>query len=209
MKTTNQQEPSGKITASLVSLVGLALVWGIVWAHLPSKEELLSTPRAAVVPVVQELDLTIPGVPAALPAGTPKQEGAERSARPSELPAPETIDSLSIPSDGRTRQIAEVKCDAEVQQFCPDSLTRDDRRRCVTQRMKQLQPPCQKIVRQRMVRWKDVEGYKAACAEDVKRVCRGVKASDRRILQCLQKRAQDVSDGCYLRLPKGRLLSRN
>lgn len=62
MKATNKQEPAGKVTASLVSVVGLVLVWGIVWANLPSKDELLSAqsqPRAAAVPVVPELDLTI------------------------------------------------------------------------------------------------------------------------------------------------------
>ena len=32
---------SGRVTASVVSIVGLCLVWGVVWANLPSKTELL------------------------------------------------------------------------------------------------------------------------------------------------------------------------
>ena len=216
MKTTNKQEPAGKVTASLVSVVGLVLVWGIVWANLPSKEELLSAqsqPRVAAPLVVPELDLTIPGVP----TSAQNQEGGGGATGMSEidqprsgrLPASETTGAFSIPRDARARQIAEVKCDADVQQFCPDSLTGDDRRQCVAQRMKQLPPVCQQIVRQRMVRWKEAEGDKVACAEDVKRVCRGVEPGDGRILKCLQEREQEISEDCYQSLPKGRLLLRN
>lgn len=212
MKTTDKQEPSGKVTASLVSVFGLVLVWGIVWANLPSKDELLSAQRqsrAAVPPVVQELDLTIPGVPTTQPTGVPNHEGADRSGESGELAASESRDAFQLPTDARTRQIAEVKCDAEIQQFCPDSLAGEDRRRCVAQRMKRLPLPCQQIMRQRMVRWKEAEGYKAACAEDMTRVCRGVEQRDGQILQCLQERAQDISEGCYQSLPKGHLLLRN
>jgi len=208
----NRQEPSGRVTASLVSVLGLVLVWGIVWANLPSKDELLSAQsqqRAVVAPVVPELDLTIPGVPTTQPSSVPIYEGTEGPAGSGELTASETTGTFPIPSDGRARQIAEVKCDAAVQQFCPDSLTGEARRRCVTQRMKRLPLLCQQFVRQRMVRWKEAKEYKAACAEDVKRVCRGVEPGDGRVLQCLQARAQGISEGCYQKLPKGHLLLRN
>jgi len=197
---------------SLVSVLGLLLVWGIVWANLPSKDELLSAQsqqRAAVAPVVPELDLTIPGIPTTQPTSAPIYEGAEGPAGFGELTASETTGTFPIPNDGRARQIAEVKCDAEVQQFCPDSLTGEARRSCVTQRMKRLPLLCQQFVRQWMVRWKEAKEYKAACAEDVKRVCYGVEPGDGRILQCLQARAQDISEGCYQKLPKGHLLLRN
>ena len=211
MKVTDKQELSGKGTASLVSVFGLVLVWGIVWANLPSKDELLSAqpPLAPVPPVVRELDLTIPGVSTAQPPGVSNHEGAERSGESGKLAASEKRDALPTPDDVRSRQIVEVKCDAEVQQFCPDSLAGEDRRRCVAQRMKRLPLPCQQIVRQRMLRWKEAEGYKVACAEDLKRVCREVEPGDGQILQCLQERAQDISEGCYQSLPKGHLLLRN
>ncbi len=208
----NRQEPSGTVTVGLVSVIGLGLVWGIVWANLPSKDELLSAQsqqRAAIAPVVPELDLTIPGVPTTQPTSAPIHEGAEGPAGSGELTASETTGTYPIPSDGRARQIAEVKCDAEVQQFCPDSLTGEARWRCVAQRMKRLPLLCQQFVRQRMVRWKEAEGFKAACAEDVKRICRGVEPGDGRVLQCLQERAQDISEGCYQKLPKGHLILRN
>lgn len=213
MKTINQQEPSGKGIASVVSVVGLVLVWGIVWANLPSKDELLSAQSKEHVvapPVPPELDLTIPGVPPAPLSNSSSHKGTEEAATvssPNEV-APESK-SNGFADDMRARQIAEVKCEAEVQQVCPDSLTGEDRRRCVAQRMRQLAPVCQQIIRQQMVRWKEAEGYKVACLDDVKRMCRGVQPGEGRIRQCLQEHAQEISERCYQTLPKGQLLLRN
>jgi len=203
MKTTRSKDQSGKATTSLVTVVGLILVWTIVWANLPSKEELLSAqPAPSLVEAARapELDLTIPGMPV-----QPNENSAGNGGSASVT----TLGGLSVPLDGRARQIAEVKCEAEVQQYCPDSLSGEDRRRCVMQRLKRLDAPCQQIVRQRLVRWKEADGYKLACAEDVKRVCREVQPGDGRILQCLQEHEQDLSEGCYQSLPKGHLNLRN
>jgi len=78
MKTEKQAEPSGKFTAIVASTIGLALVWTIVWAHLPSREELLSEEPnlgAPAPPPVPELDLTIPGVPSVRPGREPGRTG--------------------------------------------------------------------------------------------------------------------------------------
>jgi hypothetical protein len=209
MRTVHKQEMSGKVTASVASIIGLVLVWTIVWANLPSKDELRSAqlePPVSAAPVVPELDLTIPGVPASQTSGLSQQGGGENAMGPNDSVASKTTGAFSVPSDARARQIAEVKCEAEVQQFCPESLSGEDRRRCVVQRMKRLPLPCQQIVRQRMVRWKEADEYKAACFDDVKRVCHGVEPGEGRILACLQERAQDISEGCYQSLPKGHLL---
>jgi hypothetical protein len=37
---------------------------------------------------------------------------------------------------------------------------------------------------------------KKACAEDVKKLCSGIKPGEGRILQCLKQHAQDLSQGC-------------
>lgn len=203
MKPTSTEERSGKAVTNSISVAGLILVWTIIWANFPSKEELFSaqpTSSAAEVKRIPELDLTIPGV-----SGQP----AERSAGTGETTSATIVGGLSVPSDSRTRQIAEVKCEAEVQQYCPDSLMGEDRRRCVSQGLKRLAPLCQQIVRQRLVRWKEAEGYKRACIEDVKRVCLTVQPGDGRMLQCLQEHEQELSEGCYQSLPKGRLHLRN
>jgi hypothetical protein len=149
---------------------------------------------------VPVLDLTIPGVPA---------YPAEQSARTGGSSSVTTFGGLSVPENRRAREIAEVKCEAEIQQSCPDSLVGEDRRRCVMQRLKRLEPSCQQIVRQRLVRWKEADGDRLACAEDVKRFCLAVEPGDGRILQCLQEHEQDLAEGCYQSLPKGRLNLRN
>ena len=212
MKTTSRQKASGKVPASLASVLGLISVWGIVWANLPSKHELWSAQspaRNAVTPLVPELDLTIPGVPVGNQSDAPHPEGASQPIGTGGSRASSTIGGFSVPSEVRARQIAEVKCDAEVQRHCPDSLTEEERQQCVAKRLKRLPLPCQQIVRQRMVRWKEAEGYKAFCAEDVRRVCRGVELGEGQVLACLQEHAQELSESCYQSLPKGHLLLRN
>lgn len=199
MKTTKGPERSAKPITILVTVGGLSLVWAIVWANLPSKEELLSAQSGSSAGDVSRppaLDLTIPGV--SNPSGA-TSVGVGGS------PSATVRGGLSVPLNSRARKIAEVKCDAEIQQYCPDSLEGEDRRRCVMQRLKRFDASCQQIVQQRLVRWKEADGYKAACAMDVKRFCRSVPAGDSRVLQCLQEHEQDLSEGCYLSLPKGRL----
>ncbi|OQW31755.1 MAG: hypothetical protein A4E19_00060 [Nitrospira sp. SG-bin1] len=203
MKTGNPDDRSGRAITNSISIAGLILVWTIIWANFPSKEELLSA--QSVTPVAQaqrvpELDLTIPGV---------SSRPIDRSAGVGDAASVRGLEGLALSRDNRARQVAEVKCEAEVLQYCPDSLDGEDRRRCVTHGLKRLTPSCQQIVRQRLVRWKEAEGYRLACIEDVKRICQTVEPGDGRILQCLQEHEQDLSEGCYQSLPKGRLHLRN
>lgn len=199
-KQTNQ---SAKATASLVTGSGLILVWAIIWTNIPSKDELLSaqsTRLSVERPRQVELDLTIPGLPRQSLQGSTGTEELSRGAAGSGEVALQ---------DSRARQIAEVRCDAHVQEFCPDSLAGDERRRCVIQRMRQFDQSCQQIVQQRVMRWKAADGYRLACAADVKRMCLTVEPGEGRILACLQEHEQDLSEACYQSLPKGRLHFRN
>ncbi len=201
MKTTPTR--SGKAVTNSISVAGLILVWTVIWTNFPSKEELFSAQSASLrgeSQRVPELDLTIPGV---------VSRPAENSARTADSLSVATLGGLSVPRDRRAKEIAEVKCEAEVQQYCPDSLEGENRRRCVVQRLKRLDAPCQQIVQQRLVRWREAESYKHACIEDMKRVCPTVQPGDGRILQCLQEHEQDLSEVCYQSLPKGRLHLRN
>ncbi|MBX3327546.1 MAG: cysteine rich repeat-containing protein [Nitrospira sp.] len=196
-------EQSAKTIAGLVTGGGLVLVWAVVWAHFPSKEELLSASSSPVpveVSQPRELDLTIPGMP------RQPVHGSTGSGEPS---LGTTSGGETALQDSRARQIAEVRCDAQVEQLCPDSLPGEEKRRCVMQRLRQLDQPCQRIARQRMVRWKAVDGYRLACAGDVKRLCLAVDPGEGRILACLQEHEQDISEACYQSLPKGRLNFRN
>lgn len=203
MKTSKTEERVTNVITNAVSVAGLILVWTIIWANFPSQEELFSgqsAPAIDDIPRVPPLDLTIPGV---------SRRSAERSGGTGDTTSVTTLGGLSVPRDSRARQIAEVKCEAEVQQYCPDSLGGEDHRHCVAQSLKRLNSLCQQIVRQRLVRWKESERYQLACVEEVKMVCPTGEPSAGHLLQCLQKHEQDLSEGCYQSLPKGRLHVRN
>jgi hypothetical protein len=195
---------SGKSLATLASVVGLALVWSVVWANLPSWDELQSAqPRVSAVPAVPELDLTIPGVPSR-PSHAPSRLNGEGKG-PAGVTDSRTAGGNFMSGAMRAGQVAEVKCAAEVQEACPDALTQEERHQCMERRMSKLSAPCQAIAQKRVVRWKESVAYKVACVEDLKRVCRGVDAEDGKLLACLQLHEQDLSIGCYQSLPKGQI----
>ena len=100
-------------------------------------------------------------------------------------------------------QATRLKCEADIEQLCPDSLDGSARTRCLKQRAKQLPPLCQSQLQEWFVKWKeDRSRLMAACDEDAKRFCRAVKPGSGEILQCLQSHDQEVSDRCYQALPK-------
>lgn len=200
---------SSRFAAILVTIVGLGLVWGLVWANMPSKDQFhasdVSSRPVKADPATAVLDLSIPGVP------SPDAPGSHRVVvNGAEVPQGKMrTGEAGLPLDPRSRQIAEMKCEAELQQVCPEHLQGEDRRRCIEQRAKHLPPLCQSMIRQQLVRWKERSGHAVACADDVKRFCREAQSGDGQVLQCLQDHAQDVSDRCYATLPKGALSLRN
>lgn len=208
-----QQQSSSGIIAGAITILGLGLVWATVVFNFPSQEELSSaalpaeTRQATGYPASQSeppaLDLTIPTSPTSPPL-------------PSEIAIPRPDDdrsrdpSVDVPVvtrlDPSTLQATKLKCEAEIEQLCPDSLDGSVRTRCLKQRAKQLPPPCLSQLQERFVKWKeDRNRLMAACNEDVKRFCRAIKPGSGQVLQCLQSHDQEVSDRCYQALPKGTL----
>jgi Cysteine rich repeat len=205
-----QQQSSSGIVAGAITILGLGLVWVTVATNFPSQEELASAAvpaetRPAARPssplsAPPTLDLTIPrSSPLPSEASVSRQED-DRS-RDSPLSS-STVTQLNP----RAVQVAKLRCEAEIEQLCPDSPDSSVRTRCLEQRAKQLSPLCQNQVRERFVKWKeDRSRLMAACDEDAKRFCRAVKPGNGQILQCLQSHAPEVSDRCYETLPKGTL----
>jgi hypothetical protein len=202
-----QQKSSSGIIAGALTVLGLALVWATVAANFPSEEEFSSaglpaeTRQAArALSEPPTLDLTIPTSPP-LPseAAMPRLEDDRPSDSGGETPVVTRLDP-------RTLQATKLKCEAEIEQLCPDSLDGSVRTRCLKQRAKQLPLPCQNQLQERFVKWKeDRNRLMAACAVDVKQFCRAIKPGSGEILQCLQSHDQEVSDRCYQTLPKGTL----
>ena len=203
-----QQQSSSGIITGAITILGLGLVWTTVVFNFPSQEEmslaaLPAETREAARPlpslsVPPTLDLTIPTSPPFPSEEAVSRPGDDRS-RDSSVEAP-IVPGL----DPRALQASRLKCEAEIEQLCPDSPDGSARTRCLQQRAKQLPPLCQSQLHERFVRWKeDRSRLKAACDADVKQFCRAVKPGDGQILQCLQSHGQEVSDRCYQALPKG------
>ena len=205
-----QQQSSSGIIAGAITILGLTLVWVTVATNFPSQEELSSaalpaeTRQAAGSPSPQPepptLDLTIPTSPP-LPSEAAIPRPDDDRSRDSSVEAP-VVTRL----DPSTLQATKLKCEADIEQLCPDSLDGSARTRCLKQRAKQLPPPCLSQLQERFVKWKeDRNRLMAACNEDVKRFCRAIKPGSGQVLQCLQSHDQEVSDRCYQTLPKGTL----
>jgi hypothetical protein len=203
-----QQQSSSGTLAGAITILGLGLVWATVAFNLPSQEELSSAAlpsenrqaarSSSPLTAPPTLDLTIPTSPP-LPS-----EAAMLSPDDDRSPDSSAEAPVVMRLDSRTMQVSRLKCEAEIEQLCPDSLDGSDRTRCQKQRAKQLSPLCQSQLHERFVKWKeDRSRLKAACDEDVKQFCRAVKPGGGQILQCLQSHGQEVSDRCYQALPKG------
>ena len=203
-----QQQSSSGIMAGVITILGLGLVWVMVAINFPSQAELSSAelsaeirqsaPSSSPLSAPPTLDLTIPTSPP-LPSEAAMPRPDDDRSRDSSVAAP-IVPGL----DPRALQASRLKCDAEIEQLCPDSLDGSARTRCLKQRAKQLPPLCQSQLYEQFVKWKeDRSRMLAACDEDVKRFCRAVKPGSGQILECLQSHDQEVSDRCYQTLPKG------
>ncbi|HEU4685297.1 MAG TPA: cysteine rich repeat-containing protein [Nitrospira sp.] len=210
-----QQDAMSRILAGAVTIVGLAVVWIGIITSLPSHEELLAKvaggpPRAGLdrslamqaqsgtAKPEAELDLSIPGVTLSPPGGAGAGSSDQSSAH---LTPIETVDP-------RTAQVLRIKCDAEVEQLCPD-MDGSGQSRCVKRRIKELPPACQNHLREQFVKWKEDHGRMLnACRDDARRLCPLSKPGEGRMLQCLQEHAPEVSDRCYETLAKGTLFFR-
>jgi hypothetical protein len=202
-----QQQSSSGIIAGAITILGLGLVWVTVVTNFPSQEELFSAAAPAELHQAARpssslsapptLDLTIPISPP-LPSDEAGSTLDDDRLRDSSAEAP-VVTRL----DPRALQASRLKCEAEIEQLCPDSFDGSARTRCLKQRAKQLPPLCQNQLQERFVKWKeDRSRLMAACDEDAKQFCRSVKPGSGQILQCLQSHAQEVSDRCYQTLPK-------
>ncbi len=202
-----QQQSSNGIIAGAITILGLGLVWVAVATNFPSQEELSSAAVPAETrrteglssPLSEPpaLDLTIPTSPP-LPSEVASTRSDDDRSRDSSVELP-VVTRL----DPRALQASRLKCEAEIEQLCPDSPDGSVRTRCLQQRAKRLPPLCQSQLHERFVKWKeDRSRLMAACDQDAKRFCRAVKPGNGQILQCLQSNAQEVSDRCYQTLPK-------
>lgn len=198
------QPLSNRILAGALTFLGLGVVWMVIIGNLSTQQDISANeslqplaqavaPNSVPEPV---LDLSIPGVP-------PDPQPTSKTPR---APAMTDMPTASRPLDRRAAQVARLRCEAEVEQLCPESSDGSGRRQCLERRAQQLPALCQQQIRERLVRWKEErDRLILACQTDIKRFCPDMRPDGGPQLQCLQQHAQELSDGCYGMLPKGRL----
>jgi hypothetical protein len=196
----SEQTLSNRILAGALTFVALGLVWIAIVSSVPSEQELAAKEapilsRAVPKPLpAPTLDLSIPGVPSARSGSAPLTTAVTESP------------PRSKPLDSRAAQISRLRCEADVEQLCPSSLDASARQQCLELRTPQLPGPCQRQLRQRLVKWKEERSrVTAACQVEINRFC-PMKSGSGEMAQCLQQHAQELSEDCYERLPKGALL---
>lgn len=201
-----QQPISNRIFAGAATFIGLGMAWIAIVNNIPSQQELSakesSPPTLQAVPTqtVSEpvLDLSIPGVPSATTAPEVAQPTGAANGP-----------SVARALDPRVAQVARLRCEAEVEQLCPEASSGPGQRQCLEKRAHLLPVPCQHQIRERLVRWKEERSrLTLACQADIRRFCPDVRPGSEHTVQCLQQHARDVSDGCYRMLPKGTLYFR-
>jgi len=198
-----QQAVSNRILAGAVTFLGLGLVWMAIVNNIPSQQELsakepsLSPAQGMAAPAAPEpvLDLSIPGMPSTpMPTDQPRVAAVIES-----LPVTEATDLHAT-------QVARLRCEAAVEQLCPETSDGPARRQCLEKRAQQLPVSCRQQIRERLVRWREERSrLTLACQVDIRRFCSDARSGGEHQLQCLQKHAQELSDGCYGMLPKGAL----
>ena len=163
-----QQQSSGGIITGAITFLGLGLVWVTVAANFPSQEELSSAALSAEtrqaarssssLSAPPTLDLTIPTSPPLPSEAARSMPDDDRSSDSSvEAPVVTRLDPLAL-------QATRLKCEADIEQLCPDSPDGSARTRCLQQRAKQLPPLCQSQLHERFVKWKeDRSRLMAAC----------------------------------------------
>ena len=195
----SQQPLSTRILAGAITFIGLGFVWMAIASNLPSQQELSAKespqPPAHAVPVPPlpepVLDLSIPGVPATPPA--------------SEIPPSASADrpSVSTPTDRRAAQVARLRCEAEVEQLCPEASDGSGRRQCLEKRAQQLSAPCHQQMRERLVRWKEERSrLTLACHADIRRFCPDVKpggGETRSVCNTMRRNYPTAVTGCFPR----------
>jgi hypothetical protein len=216
-----QPDAGNRIAAGALTTLGLSVVWLAIVTNLPSQSELsasavttegtgrvaVGAPSASVIsksitppsPVPSsepEIDLSIPGVPSGAPPA-------------SAVALPPVGEAAPTQADPRMAQVSKLKCDAEIEQLCPDMGDGPARARCLEKRSRNLTPVCRAQMQEQFVRWKeDRSRLLSACQDDARKLCAGLRPGDGRMMQCLQDHTQEVSDRCYQTLPKGKLLYR-
>jgi hypothetical protein len=95
-----------------------------------------------------------------------------------------------------SRMVKEVgaACEDDIQNLCPDVTPgKGNVLRCLRQSFFSVTPRCQELVRAAQEK---VAEFEKACGADARRLCKGIRAGEGRILACLESRKAELSPEC-------------
>ncbi|MEX5219139.1 MAG: hypothetical protein NW701_15020 [Nitrospira sp.] len=194
---------SALIFVGLLSVFVLGGVWAAVIFLLPHDAD-ESIGLAQTVPSRPTRPDPAPSI--AIMPSTAEESSVAALPPPDPLPAPSHTDPV-FQVEAAVPLNIEIRCEAEIESACPAGSL-EERRQCMQSRLRQLSVPCRRRAREHLVRMKvNLQHIRRDCEVDVRRFCSDVESGKRSIVQCLEARAQEVSDPCFRTLPKrGRLM---
>lgn len=199
--------------AGILTISALGIVWTVVLHNLPTQIE---------VPVV---DQSVPADPSAAPSSSAADPPPSASFSPLQSPSPvedhprptptppgriplESARNPTLPppppiaQEPRDHQELARNCSAALARLCEDVPPGGGRRKkCFQDNVGNLSPACQVKLQEQAFRMDEtIRTFRAACATDVRRLCPHLPLGDGRILECLEDRSKELSEGCYVAL---------
>lgn len=194
--------------AGILTISALGIVWTVVLHNLPTQIEVQSVPAdPSAAPSSSAADPP----PSASFSPLPSPSPAEDPPRPTPTPPPPSripLESARNPTlpppppiaqEPRDHQELARNCSAALARLCEDIPPGGGRRKkCFQDNVGNLSPACQVKLQEQAFRMDDtMRSFRAACGADVRRLCPHVASGDGRILECLEDRSKELSDGCH------------
>ncbi|HXF93186.1 MAG TPA: hypothetical protein VNK46_10565 [Nitrospiraceae bacterium] len=214
--------PTGSLAAGSLSVLVLGIAWGTVLMSIEaSLQPDTSAGPTVLTPSDSSSDMSLrlrsasadgPSVPSprtsAVSSSSAPLDRSPDDAGPNAARFPFPLSSSPEDAPGKTEAVripavVAIKCEAELERFCPASLSSRDRLRCMQRNAHKLPFACQNAVQARVTRAKEnLRRLRLACEADARQYCRHVGPREGQLLQCLETRAQEISEGCFQALPK-------
>lgn len=106
--------------------------------------------------------------------------------------------SFNAFSEGKREMMGH--CHKEMKELCKGKEGRE-MWACAKENVTKLSPDCQKKLAEKKEMWKE---HKEACKEDREKFCKDVKPGDGRIIECMKKNMDQVSEKCKEHVAKER-----
>lgn len=93
----------------------------------------------------------------------------------------------------KVREVGDA-CADDIQSICPDVKPgQGNILRCLRTNLFSVSPRCQEVVK---VAQEKAAEFEKACGQDAKKLCKGIRRGQGRVLACLESRKADLSPAC-------------